>query len=230
MAGCDPSVASAARPSLVDELRRRLTFENRPVTQSLVLVLLVWFGIQLVTLSLGWTVAQWQWVFTTESFPALSPDLVLAIISHDPASVTHLLGNVAFIWLFAGESEQHMGGGEVLGFFIATALASVLVSSAVTGDSTLGASGGALAFVGFYGAHLILAHRDSLALDASDYGPVDPGALRAYWQGVLLLLPIGFILFTIGQYTGVVPDGRTAVIGHLAGLVLGVGYAVGRER
>ncbi|WP_324666076.1 rhomboid family intramembrane serine protease [Haloarcula sediminis] len=229
MAGCDASVASAARPSLVDELRRRVTFQERPATQLLVLVLLLWFGVQLGTLYLGWTVQQWQWVFTTESFPALSPGLVLATISHNPANVTHVLANVALLWLFAGESEQHMSGVEIMGFFVVTALVSVTVNTTVTGDSTLGASGGALAFVGFYGAHLLFAHRDGLALDTSDYGALDKGALRAYWQGALLLFPPGFALFTIGQYTGVVPAGRVAVIGHFVGLVLGVGYAVGRD-
>jgi membrane associated rhomboid family serine protease len=224
------SIAPVTQPSLVDEFRQRLTFQERPATQTLVLGLLLWFGIQLGTLYFGWTVAQWQWVFTTESFPALSPGLVLAIISHDPGDVTHLLGNVAFIWLFAGESEQHMRGIEVVGFFLGMALASLTVSSAVTGESTLGASGGALAFVGFHGSHLFLAHREALELDVSDYGPMEAGSLRAYWQGTLLLCPIGFLLFTIGQYVGFVPAGRIDVIGHLVGLVLGVGYAVGRKR
>jgi len=144
---------SASRPALVDECHRRLTFQERPATQSLVLVLLLWYGVEIGTLYLGWTVAQWQWMFTTASFPALSPGLVLATISHDPAGVAHLFGNVAFLWLFAGEREQHMGGFELVGFFATTALVSVTVNSAVTGDSTLGASGGALAFVSFYGAH-----------------------------------------------------------------------------
>jgi len=222
------SVASAARPSLVDELRRRLTFQERPVTQSLILVLLLWFGIQIGTLYLGWTVAQWQWMFTTASFPALSPGLVLAAISHDPTNVTHILGSVAFLWLFAGETEQHMSSVELVGFFVVTGLMSVTVNSAVTGDSTVGASGGALAFVGFYGAHLFLVHRDALALDTSDYGALDAEALRTYWHVTLLLSPPWLVLVTLGQYTGVVPAGEVAVIGHLVGVVLGVGYGVGR--
>jgi len=46
-----------------------------------------------------------------------------------------------------------MSGLEVLTFFVVTGLVSVTVNMAVTGDSTLGASGGALAFVGFYRAN-----------------------------------------------------------------------------
>ena len=217
------------RPAFLNELRRRFSFQKRPATLSLVLVILVWYGIEIGTLYLGWTVAEWQWMFTTESFPVLSPGLVFAIISHDPGNATHILANIAVLWLFAGESEQHMSSPEVVGFFVATALASVTVSSAVTGDSTLGASGGALAFVGFYGAHLFLTHRDTLALDTSDYEVLDEAALRAYWQGALLLFPIGFGLFELVRFVGLVPAGETAVLGHLVGLMLGGGYALGRE-
>jgi len=51
------------------------------------------------------------------------------------------------------------------------------------------------------------------------------GALRA----AAVLLPAGFGLFELVRYAGIVPAGETAVLGHLVGLVLGVGYAVGRK-
>jgi len=221
---------TTTRPSIVDDIHQRLTFKKRRATQSLVLSILLWYFVQIGTLYLGWTVEQWQWLFTTASFPALSPGLVFAIISHiPPPNVTHLLGNAAFLWLFGGESEQHMSGIEVLCFFVATALVAVTASSALTGQSTLGASGGALAFVGFYGAHLFLTHREVLELDASGYGPVQYEALRAYWQGALLLFPLGFGIYLLGQSVGLLPAGNAAVIGHIVGLLLGMGYAVGRE-
>jgi membrane associated rhomboid family serine protease len=233
MAGCNVSMkhlGALPKLPLADELYRRLTFRKRRATQSLILTILLWYGLQIGTLYLGWTVEQWQWLFTTASFPALSPGLVFAIISHDlPPNVTHILGNIAFLWLFAGESEQHMEGIEVLWFFVAAALVAVMVSSAVTGQSTLGASGGALAFVGFYGAHLSLAHREGLKLDTSDYGPVQYEALRAYWQGAALLFPLGFGMYLLGQSVGFFPTGNADVIGHLVGLALGAGYAVGRK-
>ena len=75
----------------------------------------------------------------------------------------------------------------------------------------------------------MLAHRDALALDTSESGPVDVGALRAYWQEALLLFPIGFGLFELVRYAGVVPAGEAAVLGHLVGLGVGVGYAVGQR-
>jgi membrane associated rhomboid family serine protease len=215
---------------LVDAFRRRLTFENREGTQSLVLVILVWYSIQVGVVYLGWSVERLQWAFTTESFPQLSPGLVLAIISHDlPPNVTHILGNVAFLWLFAGESEQHMRRIEVVGFFVVTALVSVTVSTVLTGDSTLGASGGALAFVGFYGTHLYLTQWDSAELDAMDRAWREPLKLRVCWRVAIVVSPLALVGYAVGQYIGLVPAGRTDVIGHLVGVVLGVGYAVGRR-
>lgn len=233
MAGYSVSMertTATPRQSIVDDIHQRLTFRKRRATQSLVLSILLWYIFQIGTLYLGWTVEQWQWLFTTASFPALSPGLVFAIISHiPPPNVTHLLGNVTFLWLFAGESEQHMSGAEVLWFFVVTALVAVTINSAVTGQSTLGASGGALAFLGFFVGHLLLAHREALQLDTSDYGLVDDEAVRAYWQGAVLLFPVGVGMYLLGQSVGLISAGNTAVISHLVGLVLGMGYAVGRE-
>jgi membrane associated rhomboid family serine protease len=215
--------------ALVNEFRRRCTFENRLATQALVLTILLWYGVQIGVVLLGWSVEQFQWAFTTESFPEFSPGLVLAIISHDlPPNVAHVLGNVAFIWLFAGESEQHMCRVEVVGFFVATALASVTISTVLTGNSTLGASGGALAFVGFYGAHLYLAHWDPEELEAMDHTWCKPAKLRACWRVAMVITPLAFVVYSVGQYANLVPVGQVDVIGHLVGVVLGIGYAVAR--
>lgn len=216
---------------LVDTVRRRLTFEDRPGTGVILAVLVGWYWIQLGTLAAGWETDRVLWLFTTESFPQLSPGLFLAVISHAfPPNVTHLTGNAAFLWLFAGESEQHMHTSEVLAVFVVAGLCSVTISTALTGTNTLGASGSALAFVGFLGAHLVVGHWDDLKLNGSQYGRVDPRALQSYWQGIVLLLPIGIGVVTMLQFGGVVQVGRTDVIGHLVGLVCGVGYGVVRAR
>jgi len=215
--------------ALVNEFRRRVTFKSRVATQALILIILLWYGVQIGGIFLGWSVEQFQCAFTTESFPKFSPGLVLAIISHDlPPNVTHILGNVAFLWLFAGESEQHMRCVEVVAFFVATALASVTTSTALTGNTTLGASGGALAFVGFYGTHLYLAHWDPEELKAMDHAWRKPAKVRACWRVAVVFLPLALFVYGVGQYAELVPVGRADVIGHLVGVVLGIGYAAVR--
>ncbi|MFC6977077.1 rhomboid family intramembrane serine protease [Halomicroarcula sp. GCM10025709] len=234
MAGCEwgpPAFdADLSRWALLAGVaRRRLAFEDRPGTEVILAVIVGWYLIQLGTLATGWETDRALWLFTTESFPQLSPGLFLAVISHAfPPNVTHLPGNAAFLWLFAGESEQHMHTSEVLAIFVVAGLCSVTISTALTGTNTLGASGSVLAFVGFLGAHLVVGHWGDLELHGGKYGTVDPRALRAYWQAAVLLLPIGVGVITVLQFGGVVEAGRTDVIGHLVGLICGVGYGIAR--
>ena len=214
----------------VDELRQRISFQNRKGTQMLILVILLWYLFQIATLYLGWNVEMIQWFFTTESFPDLSPGLFLSIISHAfPPNVTHVLGNVAALWLFAGESEQHMSTGEVIGFFTAMSLLSVTISTAVTGSNTLGSSGGVFAFIGFYCIHLALDHREEFDLDVSEYGILSYKKLRAHWQVCLLVGPAVLFPSLVAQQVGILPTGRADVVGHLTGFLCGVGYALFRS-
>jgi membrane associated rhomboid family serine protease len=216
--------------AIVDGIRRRVTFKRRIATESLILVILLWYLFQIATLYLGWGAEMIQWFFTTESFPALSPGLFLSIISHDfPPNVTHVLGNIAFLWLFAGESEQHMDRLEVISFFVVTALAAVIVGTATSGTNTLGASGGAFAFIGFYCIHLPLEHREEFDLKVSEYGAFSYEKLRAHWQVCLLLTPAVLFSALVGQQIGLLPAGRADVVGHLTGFLCGVGYAALRS-
>lgn len=87
MAGCNvlmKHLGALPQLPLVDKPYQRLTFRKRRATQSLTLTILLWYVLRIGTLYLGWTVEQWQWLFTTASFTVLSPGLVFAIISHDP--------------------------------------------------------------------------------------------------------------------------------------------------
>lgn len=219
------------REKVVDGIYSRLAFEDRPVTKYLVLVILLWYLVEIGALVQGWSLDRLQWLFTTKSFPALSPGLFFASISHaPPPNVTHILSNVAGLWLIAGESEQHMNKLEVIGFFIVSAQISVLASSALTGETTMGASGGVLAFVGFYAIHMLLKHRQELDLDTIKTPRPTETPIRAYGGVILILLPIVFLPYFIGQLLGVIPTGQSDVIGHLTGMLMGMAYALTRSR
>lgn len=209
----------------------RFFFRNRLGTGFLVTVIMVWYLVQIGVLFLGWDKELIQWVFTTESFPVPSPGLFFAIISHAfPPQLNHLFGNVALLWLFAGESEQHMRRAEVVGFFGVTALAAVLIGTAVSGDSTMGASGGVLAFIGFYCVYMVLKHRDEFKFDALTSGGPTNTPLRTYWGLILVLTPIVLVPYMLGQLAGLLPVGRADIVGHLVGFLCGMGYAAIRSR
>lgn len=219
------------RERVISAVLPRATFQNRSATELLVTVIMLWYLVQMGVLFLGWDKALAQWVFTTASFPALSPGLFLAIISHAfPPQLTHLFGNVALLWLFAGESEQHMQPVEVVGFFVVTALAAVLIGTAVSGNSTMGASGGVLAFLGFYCVHMVFNHRDRFELGTLTSGGPTDTPLRTYWGLVLMLTPIVLVPYLLGQLIGLIAVGRADVVGHLVGFLSGMGYAAVRNR
>lgn len=219
------------RDRVADAVLTRFLFQDRLATGLLVTVIMLWYLVQIGVFFLGWDMDLVQWMFTTESFPAASPGLFFAIISHAfPPQSTHLFGNVALLWLFAGESEQHMRQVEVVGFFAVTALAAVLIGTAVSGDSTMGASGGVLAFIGFYCVHMVLKHRDEFKFDALTSGGPTNTPLRTYWGLILVLTPIVLLPYMLGQLVGLLPVGRADVVGHLTGCLCGMGYAVARSR
>lgn len=220
-----------SRDQLTKPFLTRFFFQGRLGTGLLIMVIMLWYLVQISAVSLGWETELIQWVFTTESFPVLSPGLFFAIISHAfPPQLTHLFGNVALLWFFAGESEQHMKRTEVVGFFVVTALAAAVLGTAVSGDSTMGASGGILAFVGFYCVHMALKHRDEFEFNALKTGGPTNTPLRTYWGLFLVLTPIVLVPYMLGQLAGLLPVGRADIVGHFVGLLFGMGYAAFRSR
>jgi membrane associated rhomboid family serine protease len=219
-----------SRERILDEVRSRLAFESRPATEYLVTIIVLWYLFQTAVLALGWNTELVLWVFTTESFPALSPGLFFAIISHAFfPNLSHFLGNVTLLWLVAGESEQHMNSLEVGGFFIGTALTAVLVGTAVSGGNTLGASGGGLAFLAFYCSHILLEHRNEMEFETIKEPGLTDTSFRAYVGVCLILTLILLIPYMVGQHAGLIPAGRADVVGHLTGFLCGIGYAVIRS-
>lgn len=216
---------------VINAVKARLLFHDRLATGLLVAVIMLWYLIQVGVVIFGWNKDSVQWMFTTKSFPEFSPGLFFAIVSHAYLpQLTHLFGNVAFLWLFAGDSEQHMRRAEVVGFFVITSLASVLLGTGISGDSTMGASGGVFAFIGFYCVHMVLKHRDEFKFNTLSSGGLTDTPLRTYWGLILVLSPILLVPYILGQLAGHLPAGRTDVIGHLIGLLCGIAYATVRRR
>ncbi|MDS0280354.1 rhomboid family intramembrane serine protease [Halomicroarcula sp. S1AR25-4] len=210
-------------------LRRRVFLQDRLATGVLVLGLLLWYVGQLWALEAGWSRASLQWWFTTTDYPTLSPGLVLASLSHSFVSPRHLLANVAVLWLVGGDSEQWMGRWEVLAFFALTGVVAVVLSTVLTNQGTMGASGAAYAFVGFYCVHTVVARCDTFSLSRVPPFAVTVAWVRAFWNVMLTIAPVVFAAKFFGQWTGIVAAGRSDSVGHLLGLVCGVLYAVGRQ-
>jgi membrane associated rhomboid family serine protease len=94
----------------------------------------------------------------------------------------------------------------------------------------MGASGGVLAFIGFYSVHMVHNHRDEFEFDALTSGGPTNTPLRTYWGLILMLTPIVLVPYMFGQLTGFIPVDQADIVGHLIGFLCGIVYAAIRSR
>lgn len=169
-------------------------------------------GMQPATLSalLGQNAASWWDV------SALS--LVTSLFIH--ASWLHLLGNLAYLWVFGIKVEQRLGSvGISLIFLLGGAMANVIVALRLPqlGTPIIGASGAVSAVVGAY-LGLFPGRRIGLFL---------PLGLYLQFARVPALLVIGSWFTLQLLYTVFGPiNGAVAWWTHLAGFALGLSFAL----
>jgi len=150
------------------------------------------------------------------SMPALS--LVTSLFIH--ASWLHLLGNLAYLWVFGIKVEQKLGSfGIILVFLLGGALANVIVALRLPHLETpiIGASGAISAVVG---AYLGLFPRRKIGLFL-------PLGMYLQFARVPALLVIGSWFTLQLLYTVFGPiNGAVAWWTHLAGFALGLSFAL----
>jgi len=123
----------------------------------------------------------------------------------------HLVGNMAFLWVFGDNVEDSMGHWRFLLFYLACGVIASFTHALAQGDSIsplIGASGGVS---GIIGAYLMLHPRVKVIVLVLMRVPL---RLPAYW---IIGFWIGLQIFSI--VTGV--EGDTAWWAHIGGLVAG---------
>jgi membrane associated rhomboid family serine protease len=149
---------------------------------------------------------------------ALSPELIRV-----PAEATlitsmflhgswwHLIGNMAFLWVFGDNVEDAMGSRRFVAFYLICGIAAALTHAAVDPESATPMVGASGAISGIMGAYLVLYPRVRvLALLFSRI----PLRLPAY------VLFIGWIVFQLFSAHGG-GDGSTAWWAHIGGFLAG---------
>jgi membrane associated rhomboid family serine protease len=149
---------------------------------------------------------------------ALAPELALL-----PAELTllssmflhvgwmHLIGNMAFLWVFGDNVEDSMGHWRFVLFYLACGMIASLTHALAQSDSIsplIGASGGVS---GIIGAYLMLHPRVKVMVLVLMRIPI---RLPAYW---IICFWIGLQVFSI--VTGI--EGDTAWWAHIGGLIAG---------
>jgi membrane associated rhomboid family serine protease len=134
----------------------------------------------------------------------------------------HLLGNLAFFWVFGNNIEDSMGPGRFLVFYLLTGLVAAGVHVATASGSpvpTVGASG---AISGIMGAYLVLyprAHVNYLMILVVFIKviPIPAWVALLFWFGTQIVVGLP-------QLSPMRPDisGGVAVWAHIGGFVAGV--------
>jgi hypothetical protein len=87
---------------------------RRRLTLSLIVFFLGWYGLQLSVLTIfGEDVAQW-WFYFGKPPDTLSPGIIFGPISHDMSNLTHIGGNIFFLFIAGGFAEPYIDGKKIL--------------------------------------------------------------------------------------------------------------------
>lgn len=189
---------------------------------TLLFCLLLWFvyAIELLVLSTA-DYETFVALFVARQRP--SPGWLLSPLSHSPANAWHLPSNVVQLLAFGGLAERRLDGKRYVGLLAAAGVASVGAQVAVYADAgpaargvgTLGASGIALATVGF------------VVVDNLRFRE-----LTGRWRGEAadLWTLLGGLLIGRAVLDLFVGAPGIAVVGHLTGIGLGVVCGLVRTR
>lgn len=178
-----------------------------------------WYALQLsVFRQFGEATARWWFYFEQPLFD-ISPGFLLAPLSHDMATLTHIGGNLIFLAIAGGLAEPYVGKKRLLFLVFGMGYLSIYLANATAFVHQVwilaGASGGVLALWAYTGLRL----RQIATENLSD---------GLYWsrQGIETL---GVIILLLATPTFFIH--QSLIIdqphsGHLIGLVLGCGYYV----
>lgn len=134
----------------------------------------------------------------------------------------HLIGNMAFLFVFGDNIEDWLGKRFYLVFYFGCGLVASLAEIALSPTSSIPMIGASGAIAGIMGAYIVLFGHSRVSIGVLLMGVV-PGILEipAYvmlgvWFGLQLLN--ASILFEIGLYSG----SGVAFLAHIGGFVMGV--------
>jgi membrane associated rhomboid family serine protease len=193
------------------------------VTRALVAANLVVFVLELLLgtpflLALAFVPVELTELLGGGGNPGVIFDLFSSMFLH--GGVTHLLGNMVFLWIFGDNVEAAFGKGWFLPFYLACGLAASAVQYAtapLSGIPNLGASG---AISGVLAAYLVLFPSASVRVF------VWPFSLFVGTLGVPAVVWIGlwfvFQLFNGVQTLGGMAMGGVAFWAHIGGFVAGL--------
>jgi membrane associated rhomboid family serine protease len=146
------------------------------------------------------------------------------------ANLTHLVGNLWFLWIFGDNVEDALGHGRYLSFYLLGGVVAAFAQVATSGASPIPMVGASGAIAAVTGAYLILYPRAPILI-------MNPVPLLWLFMGITLVVPAWIVVgefFVMNVLMGVqtlgeralsgddVAKGGVAVFAHIGGFVAGV--------
>jgi membrane associated rhomboid family serine protease len=128
----------------------------------------------------------------------------------------HLLGNMAYLWIFGDNLERVMGQARYLLFYLITGIAAGLAHIAFNSSSTVPSVGASGAISGILGGYLLMfPHNRVRVLTGGGVAHVPAFVMLGIW--ILIQLTSGF-----GSLAETEQTGGVAYMAHIGGFVAGM--------
>jgi membrane associated rhomboid family serine protease len=188
---------------------------DKRVTLGVIALLLAVFAFEYVVLT-AYGVAGWQYIFLASLDP--TPGWVMAPFAH--RTITHLLTTLVVIVVYGALVEAWLSDSAVLAFYVFAGYASTVAqllayASGAPGIGTLGASGAGLGLVTLYAVR---------TTGRAVWRPDTVTAVDGVFTGSGLII-VSLVLAN-DFLPGVVFASGTAPLGHVGGMIAGVGYGL----
>ncbi|MBZ0278231.1 MAG: rhomboid family intramembrane serine protease [Anaerolineae bacterium] len=151
--------------------------------------------------------------------PETGLDLLRSMFLH--ASWAHLIGNMAYLWIFGRNVEDYIGGLKYLGLYLLFGVAAALSESLVNSGLCVPMVGASGAISGILGSYLVL-YPGSRVRVVIIFFRVLP---RSFNAPALLVLGFWFVLQLLGGIAVLSPDaisGGVAFFAHIGGFLAGM--------
>jgi len=145
------------------------------------------------------------------------------------ASITHLAGNLLFLWIFGDNVEDRLGHGRFALFYVLCGFVAAFVQTALHPDSLIPMVGASGAIAGVMGAYLVL-YPHSRVLMLFPFPPILFELPAVFFLGFWFFMQFLSGISTLPIFQAEQISGGVAFWAHVAGFVAGLALVVPMRR
>lgn len=154
-------------------------------------------------------------------------DVFTSLFVH--AGITHLAGNLLFLWIFGDNVEDRLGHGRFALFYVICGYVAAIAQTALRPDSLIPMVGASGAIAGVMGAYLVL-YPHSRVLMLFPFPPILFELPAVFFLGFWFLMQFLSGIGTLPIFQGGTISGGVAFWAHVAGFVCGLALVVPMRR